>query len=51
MPHLVTIEESKLKARDELEACDLLTLDGIRALKDNISSDKYAMLKNLIAEL
>jgi ribosomal protein L17 len=34
-----------------MDANDLLTMDGIRALKDNLSSDKYALLENLISEL
>jgi hypothetical protein len=48
---MMTIEEAKLEARKEIEFSDLLNRDGIRALKDGLDSDKYALLENLIAEL
>jgi len=51
MPHLVTIEEAKKEAWNEMEASDLMTWEGIWALKDNLDSDKYALLENLISEL
>ena len=48
---VMTIEEAKAQARNDIAASDLLTLEGIRALKDNLDSDKYALLENLIAEM
>ena len=47
----MTIEEAKLQIREEIAASDLLTKNAILALKDNITSDKFAVLENLIAEL